>query len=556
MKLPRAGALLLLIAAAPSHARPFVFVALPDTQQYAENRFPGDGRSPVATDERGTGAIFYDQTEWIRDNADAMGIRYVGHLGDIVEHGDSLEEWALARDAMDVLIDIGFPLGTVMGNHDDNHGGDYARNYLDHFGPQVFQGQPWYVASSPNGGANFELLHHGYYKLGFLNFSIDHPQDEIDWAQQIVSDNPDTIFIIGTHRYLFDFKIAGGRYGEMLDTPLGALTVDDNFVDGVAEPNSAEDLFTEFVSQHPNILMIHAGHFHSEWLRLDELNSNAKTLIQILTDYQSTRNGGDGYLRTYGMDFEAGTFRFDTYSPTLDRRRTTIDHYVETIYLAWAQRESIMELLDVTEAQYLLLIRLVFGDQPAPDGFLLQHPDFDEEAERAYYQQYLEELLSTEEGFPDEFLDITHWEGLWLLAFAANPDDPFDFSDWVRSPRGSLDVDYSAYFTPSSQQQVAMAFETLLEALEGLGPDDLSRPRADQWLIRRARTAQRFAERARYEWAEWHLRLTVLARVDGCAHSGSPDSFWFWRDLVNDCDAQAPVYEAAHALVDLLDAMP
>jgi hypothetical protein len=553
----------LLGAAAAAQAEPFRFVALPDTQVYAENRFPGEMREPVVTEPRGTGAIFYDQTEWVRDNAEALGIRYVGHLGDIVQDGNDLTEWALARDAMDVLIDESFPLGTVMGNHDDNHVGFYARNYLDHFGPQVFQGEPWFMGSSPSGGANWQLLEHGYYKIGFLNFSIDHPQEEIDWATQVVMDHPDTIFIVGTHRYLFDFKLAGGRYGEDLVTPLGGLNISDDFVDGVPEPNDAEEFFTEFVSQHPNILMIHAGHFHAEWLRLDGLNPQAQTIIQILTDYQSTRNGGDGYLRIYDLDFENATFSFDTYSPTLDRQRTTIDHFVETIYLGYGQRDNVMDVLGVNEEVYLGLIQLAFGNRPdTPDGFLHGHPDFDSEQERAYYQTYLEELLSIEgpkcvaEGEPEGcvpafFFDIDFWEGLWLLAFSRGGlDDKLDFGDWVRSPRQTLEVDFSRYFTPNPEQALAMAFESLRAALADLAPDDFLASWASRWLLRRVESAERLVDRGRLQVARWLLRLTVLARVDGCARDGEPDAFWLWRDLVVDCDAQEPVHDAVSEVLE------
>jgi hypothetical protein len=550
----RIAALLVLLAAtlltAAAQAESFTFVALPDTQIYAENRFPGDGRNPPTTEPRGTGAIFYDQTEWIRDHADALGIRYVGHLGDIVQDGDDLGEWALARDAMDILIDLELPLGTVMGNHDDNHVGFYAQNYLDHFGPQVFQGQPWYVASSPNGGANFQLLEHGYYKIGFLNFSIDHPQQEIDWAQQIVMDNPDTIFIIGTHRYLFDLKIAAGRYGENL----GALSFPADPIAAVPEPNDAEELFHEFVSAHPNILMIHAGHFHSEWLRLDGLNSAGRTILQILTDYQSTRNGGDGYLRVYDLDLESGTFRFDTYSPTLDRQRTTIDHYVETIYLGWAQRADVMDVLGTDEAGYLAFLEAIFGNGPAPDDFLLQHPDFDEPAERAYYQQYLTELFSNEPDVPEQFLDITHWEGLWLIGFARTPTDPFDFADWVRSPSRTLEVDFSGYFTPSLEQQLAMSFEKLSDALAALAPGDYVRPGARHQLPRWVERSRKLAEKGHTSLAEALLRASVLNRVDGCALRGEPDD-GIWRDLIDNCEAQGSVYPAALAAVDLLDGL-
>ena len=427
-------------------AEPFVFVSLPDTQIYSDDRYPGDGRIPAVTDPRGTAEIFTDQTQWIANNADELGIRYVGHLGDIVQNGSNLDEWARAKASMNRLLDADIPHGTVMGNHDDNHGGNYMQNYLDNFGPQVFEGRPWYVASSPGGGANFQLLEHEGKKIGFLNFSIDQPQSEIDWANQIIELHPNVIFIIGTHRYLYDFKLASGRYGETVNSPFGPLKIQENFEDGVVTPNTGEDLFNELVSQHPNIVMIHAGHFHSEWLRLDGKNSAEQTVIQILTDYQSTRNGGDGWLRIYKMDFDNNKFEFETYSPTLDRYRTTIDHFVETIHVAYAERDQVMAALGFSEAEYFALLESLRDIPEVPNGFLYFHPDFNQPAERAYYNQYLSDLFHG--NIPKGFEDIAAWEGLWLQAFAKDPRDPSNFDDWVRSPRGTMDVDYSAYYTP------------------------------------------------------------------------------------------------------------
>jgi hypothetical protein len=553
-------ALLILLVALPASATPFVFVSLPDTQVYSENRFPDLTRTPAVTDPRGTGAIFFDQTQWIVDNAEPLGIRYVGHLGDIVQNGSNLIEWELAKEAMNLLLAADIPHGTVMGNHDDTHPPDYARNYLMYFGPHVFAGLDWYAAASPGGGANLQILEHDRYKIGFLNFSIDHPRSEIEWANNIVGANPDTIFVIGTHRYLYDLKIGAGRYGEDISTILGDFNVMDNFVDGVIDPTSAEDLFNQFVSQYPNILMIHAGHFHAEWLRLDGLNPEQKLIIQILTDYQSTRNGGDGWLRLYQLDFEAGEFRFDTYSPTLDRWRTTIDHFVETVHLAWEQRGQLIDVIGITEAQYLALLEIGFKRDPdIPDDFLLQHPDFDEPEERAYYQQYLNDLFLGNP--PPGFDNILDWERLWMIAFAPNSDDPFDFSDAARSPQGRLEIDFFDYFTPSPSQLSGWTFDDLFEALEAFSPEDYRSHSAGRRLLRSLEIAARLAGHERYDIAAVILERLVLPTIDGCAERGRPDVAGPWRrfwqswqrpDLLDNCPAQAVLHPLVMDAAELL----
>ena len=553
-------------------ARPFVFVSLPDTQVYAEDRVP-DGRFPAVTDPRGTGAIFFDQTRWIVRNARKLGIRYVGHLGDIVQNGNDLDEWALVHDAMRLLLGADIPHGTVMGNHDDNHGPDYMRNYLDHFGPEHFADRSWFTASSPGGGANLQLLQHGPWKLGFLNFSIDHPQSELDWAKGIIEAHPDAIFVIGTHRYLYDFKLFGGRYDEVVSTAFGDIAVPGGAVPGVVEPNTAEELFHEIVTQHPNILMIHAGHFHAEWLRLDGLNGAAQTVIQILTDYQSTRNGGDGWLRVYALDFEKGTFSFDTYSPTLDRRRSTIDHYVETIFLAWEQRGQIKELLEavlggpVDDATYVTFLKALFGRDPnIPDDFLLQHPDLDEPHEQAYFDRYLDELFLGDP--PPDFSNIHDWEKLWMQAFAADPSDPFNFEPSLRSPSLTLEVDFASYFTPSAEQALAFAFGDLLDAIADLDQGDFPFRSARDILLRRVQHAFWKAKKGRPLQAAHVLEHLVRLRTDGCAERGEPDgppfTFGFFghgfahvdpvekQDWIVSCEAQDTIHPRVVEVLELL----
>ena len=78
----------------------FTLVLVPDTQRYARN-------NP---------AMFFSQTHWIRDTHEALNIRFVIHLGDIVDDNTD-REWRVADQAMGVL-DAHVPYMVVPGNHD------------------------------------------------------------------------------------------------------------------------------------------------------------------------------------------------------------------------------------------------------------------------------------------------------------------------------------------------------------------------------------------------------------------------------------------------------
>jgi hypothetical protein len=83
----------------------WTLVLLPDTQVYSQN-FPG---------------VFDSQTAWILNNARSRNIRYVFHLGDIV-NVNSIPEWENARRSMGAL-DGKVPYALVPGNHDYGPGG-------------------------------------------------------------------------------------------------------------------------------------------------------------------------------------------------------------------------------------------------------------------------------------------------------------------------------------------------------------------------------------------------------------------------------------------------
>ena len=80
----------------------FAVVALPDTQRYAQDLKPGEDPNIEVTDEYADGlaSIFFAQTQWIVDNVESRNIRFVCHLGDIVENGPNVAQWEIAHGAM------------------------------------------------------------------------------------------------------------------------------------------------------------------------------------------------------------------------------------------------------------------------------------------------------------------------------------------------------------------------------------------------------------------------------------------------------------------------
>ena len=70
-----------------------------------------------------------------------MNIKYVAHVGDIVNVATTASQWTNADAAMDILDAAGIPYGVVPGNHDDSDGDTNSNSY---FGVSRFTGKPFY----------------------------------------------------------------------------------------------------------------------------------------------------------------------------------------------------------------------------------------------------------------------------------------------------------------------------------------------------------------------------------------------------------------------------
>jgi len=303
------AATLALAATAAVHAQTFTVIGLPDTQNYSEN-YP---------------AIFADQTQWVVNNIDPLFIRYVSHYGDVVQHGDDLNEWANADVAMTTLDNSGIPYGVTPGNHDITQSGISGQPYipsyfLSFFGAQRFANKQWYRGTSPSGMSSYQVFDaHGRQFLA-MHVECDGALRELEWAQGILHENRDKPVFFTTHRYLQDAEdytggvpvVPSGRYPALWYT-----------IEGVYAPDGiqSEDYFDWFIRRNPNIFIVNCGHFHEEY-RQTSTNVNGEDVHEVLADYQDDPNGGNGWLRIMTFDLGNDEVRFDSYSPWLDQWRT------------------------------------------------------------------------------------------------------------------------------------------------------------------------------------------------------------------------------------------
>ena len=423
----------LVLAVASARAK-FTVVALPDTQRYSENLKPGEDPNLEVTQEYADGlaSIFFAQTQWIADNVESRNIRFVCHLGDIVEHGPNLEEWEIAHAAMQILDDADVPYGTCLGNHDNHYGygnawdmDPNAPEYISYFTPERFAGDVWYHGVSPTMRSNYQMITAEGRKLLFLNISIDTPQRELDWAQRVLDENPDRLVVLCTHRYLYDFRILQGRYGDGVIGHEGfeeSVLADEQYDPETVWPT---ELFESFIRTNRNIFLVLCGHCHGQYHQISE-NDWGLPVLEVLTDYQSGLNGGDGWLRIMEFDFDAGTIDFSTYSPTLDRQRTIVDDFMETFYIVSRYRDDLAEVMDLSAFETLMLLAELTADLPD----VTKDPALEDYLAQPEVQAYLESLG----------MDYA-WDGLWVRSFA----------DGSRDPAFTLALDFDAYAAPDPE---------------------------------------------------------------------------------------------------------
>ena len=172
-------------------AADFTVVLLPDTQFYSES-FP---------------ANYTAQTQWIMNNRAALNIKYVAHMGDIVNVASQINQWNNADAAMSLLETpvTGFPDGMPycpnVGNHDIASGG-ITTNYNSFFGISRFQGRDYYGGHfGSDNDNNVGLFSAGGMDFIVISLEYDTTPDQpvLDWADSMLKANPNRRAIVVSH---------------------------------------------------------------------------------------------------------------------------------------------------------------------------------------------------------------------------------------------------------------------------------------------------------------------------------------------------------------------
>jgi hypothetical protein len=259
--------------------KPFMIVALPDTQVYSEEGNIG----------------FRKQVEWVLANRQASNIVFVTHLGDVVDNGTDTNQWANAMNALNPLLaQSTLPFSIVRGNHDE------PSFFLANVSPSVTTNKPWFVAASDSGLSQAQLIFVENACMLHIGFEKDPTTDELAWANSLLQ-NPNLSclpVIVSTHDY----------------------------IDGSGQSPTGRYIWDQFVKTNAMVFMVLNGHTHTEYALVNH-NAANRPVYQMLSDYQDRANAGNGLMRLISINPTAGTIAVKTFSPYFNN---TVTNYFET----------------------------------------------------------------------------------------------------------------------------------------------------------------------------------------------------------------------------------
>lgn len=285
-----------------SEADDFTIVILPDTQNYTQ--FPGNFPQYPA------------QTKWVWDHRNSDRIVAVLHNGDVVQHGNVVEdEWKRAEAAMVTLEQTGtkfpdgIPYGIAVGNHDNGASSHDDKPFSTHlfnkyFGVSRFADRGYYGGHYGNNNDNSWILVRAG-NLDIVMVSLEYrgelgqDPEVLAWARGVFEAHPDALGIVNAHHIV---KANG---------------------DFCAEGKQIYDA----MKHAPNVQLMTSGHIKEiRARRTDEFMGHK--IHSMLADYQDLIvpaddcAGGCGYLRIWRFSPMKNQLRVETYSPPLDKSMT------------------------------------------------------------------------------------------------------------------------------------------------------------------------------------------------------------------------------------------
>ncbi len=253
----------------------FSIVILPDTQIYSKD----DSTWRSSSDRE----VFFAMTDWVAKAALSENIKFVLHVGDVVNDYDQDYQWDIASRAMGALNGV-VPYAMALGNHDIDLETRSTANF-DRAFPDVEPNSCYFFDS---GSLHFMIL----------KLEVGPTDETLDWANQMLEQHADKRVIVLTHSYMLadDRRDYPGGFGYL---PPGS--------------NTGEEIWEKLVRHHANVFLVVCGHVTNDCKHRGMLASegvHGNTVYQLLCG-----EGHDGWLYRLRFDPQAASISVETYSP-------------------------------------------------------------------------------------------------------------------------------------------------------------------------------------------------------------------------------------------------
>jgi hypothetical protein len=252
--------------------------------------------------------------DWIVAQKSNLNIQAVLHVGDIT-HNNTVAQWEVASAALNQIKDAGIPFIPCRGNHDDIVG------YNQYFGYGTFQEFASVGKYSDTDARNYyvELEVEGE---PYLIFSVDFgPNDDVmEWVSSEIHDHPAHHVMLVTHSYMY---------------PDGTHTSPDDPGNPKlyygSSANTGEEMWTEYLQQHPNVEGVFSGHHFQDGHYAHRLDFNARNraVFQAFQNWQNVVYSGNGRVCVYQITPHTDPAAGDGwYGLTLNVYDTVLDQYL------------------------------------------------------------------------------------------------------------------------------------------------------------------------------------------------------------------------------------
>ena len=268
----------------------FSIVVIPDTQDYI----------PAAPH------VFAAEIDWVCANREAQNIRFVSHVGDVVNDCRVPSQWETARKLM-LRLDGHVPFGFSPGNRDMAPDGD-STAFQQAFPQSLFENRDWYGGGHKNNADSFQLISAEGVDLLVLHLECNAPDDVLDWANGVAASHSERKILAVCHMDLGPLERPTTPEGWFTD-PKGRM----RWIRRHGERgNSPQQIWEKCLCRHPNVFLVCCGdQSRTQTMRMTSTGLHGNVVQECLSDYR------DGYLRLYRFHVKQPCIEVFTYSPHL-----------------------------------------------------------------------------------------------------------------------------------------------------------------------------------------------------------------------------------------------